>query len=235
MERAVIYDFVPRENVTPALLQFESEGAAPPAASADQLAPSPRPRAIPTDPWSTAGFPSESLESFDAEGPAAPRAADDVRRAGRETPELFAGVSAERGSHWSRIVVGVVTVAVLVAIGVPASQWLLTPGLQAATPGVQAVPTGMLVIVTNPPGVIALVDGTPSGITPLNQKLIAGSHTVELRGAGPSRTIAVTVAAGERASQYVELPGATPEVEHLEPRGDPAATVGDTASTNHRQ
>jgi hypothetical protein len=235
MERAVIYDFVPRENASSPLLQFESEGADPAAPSGDQ--PAMPARAIPLDPWPAQGFASESLEAFDAEGPAALRAVDDGDRGGGETPELFADLSAGNGLNWSRVLMGAVVLAVLVATGVPVSQWLLAPGLQAEAPGVNPVTTGMLVIVTNPPGVIALIDGTPSGITPLNQKLIAGNHTVELRGSGPSRTIAVTVAPGGRAFQYVELPGATPDVEHLEPSSDAPATivtVGDSASANHR-
>jgi hypothetical protein len=55
----------------------------------------------------------------------------------------------------------------------------------------------------------------------VNQKVAAGSHTVELRGAGPSRTLAVAIAAGEQAFQYIELPGATDVVGHLDVRTDP--------------
>jgi hypothetical protein len=236
MERKVIYDFGARENgnVASALLEFEPESAGSDlaAASVDRVPSPTRPRGIPQNSWPNADFFSETIESFDAEKPAVSPAGAAARRGGREAQELFAEISAAHGSNWRRVVMGAVALAVVVGIGVPASRRKLAP---ATLP----VRTGRLVIVTTPPGVAVVIDGTPSGVTPLNQRLIAGPHTVELRGAGPSRTIGVTVTAGGRALQYVELPDATPEVGHLElRRASPGAlvTVADVAeaSANHR-
>jgi hypothetical protein len=85
---------------------------------------------------------------------------------------------------------------------------------------------GTLDITTNPPGATAVIDGKPSGTTPVTLSLIAGSHTLELRGVGEPRSLPVTITAGAQLSQYIELPKAAPVVGQLSVRTEPAgATV----------
>ncbi|OFW19661.1 MAG: hypothetical protein A3H97_18750 [Acidobacteria bacterium RIFCSPLOWO2_02_FULL_65_29] len=70
----------------------------------------------------------------------------------------------------------------------------------------EAATTGTLSIQTNPSGAQASVDGRPRGVTPLTLELAAGPHKVELKGPAGSRIIPVTIAAGTRLAQYLELP-----------------------------
>lgn len=66
--------------------------------------------------------------------------------------------------------------------------------------------TGTLVMTTNPTGAQAFVDGQEHGVTPLKIDLSAGVHRVELRSAGGTRMVTVTIAEGTQVSQYIELP-----------------------------
>ena len=75
-----------------------------------------------------------------------------------------------------------------------------------ATP---SVANGTLSINSNPPGAQVVVDGQTSGVTPLTVSLKAGTHNVELRGAGEPRSVPVTITAGTQVSQYIELPKTT--------------------------
>ena len=77
--------------------------------------------------------------------------------------------------------------------------------------------TGTLTVTSNPTGVQVLVDRESKGITPTTLTLTAGTHMVELRGAGEPRTITVDVAKGAQLSQYIEL--ATGNSVHGTPAG----------------
>ena len=86
--------------------------------------------------------------------------------------------------------------------------------------------TGTLTIATNPPGATAVIDGKPSGTTPVTLTLLTGSHTVELRGVGRA-TVDARDDHGRRADVAVHRP---PEglaiVGQLNVRTEPAgATV----------
>ena len=75
------------------------------------------------------------------------------------------------------------------------------------------------------------IDNTERGTTPLALTLAAGSHIVELHGAGEPRTMPVTVAAGAQISQYIELPMAAPAATgslqiRTEPAGAPVSVDG---------
>jgi hypothetical protein len=74
----------------------------------------------------------------------------------------------------------------------------------APPPPVHAA-SGSLEIATNPDGVEALIDGVLRGTTPLVLALDPGEHTLELRGGGDPRTIPITINAGMKVAQYVEL------------------------------
>jgi hypothetical protein len=106
-------------------------------------------------------------------------------------------------------------VVILAAGGVLASKRMFPPPPTAAT-------TGTLVITTNPPGAQAFVDGEGQGATPLTLTLSAGSHVVELRGAGEPRSIPVTITAGMQVAQYVDLPKAGAAVGQLQVKTEPA-------------
>src|SRR5262249_10909091 len=105
------------------------------------------------------------------------------------------------GGRWGR---AAAAAAVLVALstggGFAARRYFMS--------GTPTVPTGTLSINSNPPGAQVIVDGDSRGVTPLAVSLKAGSHVVELRGAGEPRTVPVTIAAGAQVSQYIELPKA---------------------------
>jgi hypothetical protein len=199
LERTRIDDSTTGENRESALLQFDPEPVvAVAAANADRRMP-PRSRSgPPPGPSGPASFFSETLEFVESEAPSSSPRGNHLQPDGRDGGELFGELLASSRSNWSRVTMSAAVVLVLVAIGVPASRWLLAPSVQAAT-------TGILAIVTVPPGLTVIIDGTPSGTTPLNQQVFAGPHTVELRGAGPSRAMTIAVTAGGRAYQYVEL------------------------------
>jgi hypothetical protein len=168
----------------------------------------------PADAWTPESFFSENIEAFASET-SAPLAAARAGAEPRPAPELFGDILAARSRSWSGGPVAAAGLVVLVAVGVPTSRWLLVPA-------VPAIVTGTLVIVTNPPGATVVIDGTRDGTTPLNRKIAAGSHTVTLRGAGASRTMAVNVSAGGQAFQYIELAGAAADVGQLDVRSEPS-------------
>jgi serine/threonine protein kinase len=83
--------------------------------------------------------------------------------------------------------------------------------------------TGAMSIDSNPTGAQVFVDSESRGVTPINLTLKAGTHVIELRGAGEPRMIPVTVAPGSQSSQYIELPKETVVLGQLQVRTDPAA------------
>jgi hypothetical protein len=83
--------------------------------------------------------------------------------------------------------------------------------------------TGAMSIDSNPTGAQVFVDGESRGVTPINLTLKAGTHVIELRGAGEPRMLPVTVTPGSQSSQYIELPKETVVLGQLQVRTDPAA------------
>lgn len=79
-----------------------------------------------------------------------------------------------------------------------------------SAPVAAAMTSGQLSVTTNPAGAEAWLDGKPVGTTPLTLTLDAGSYSLELRGAGAPKTVPVTIAAGGRIEQFIELPVAAP-------------------------
>jgi hypothetical protein len=83
--------------------------------------------------------------------------------------------------------------------------------------------TGTVHIETEPVGAEAFVNGKPVGRTPARVSVPPGSGEVELRYAGGSRTLPLTVAAGETIRLRVELATAQPPLAAHEFEGwDPA-------------
>lgn len=97
--------------------------------------------------------------------------------------------------------------------------WLTAGRPVAAPPTVPA--TARLTIDTRPVGANVAIDGVPKGIAPLTIALAAGPHRIEVRQGEQVREIAVSAAAGEHFSQYVEFPVA-PERGRLQVESDPS-------------
>ncbi len=89
-------------------------------------------------------------------------------------------------------------VAVL-AVVVSGAWYLYAPGRH------QAPPSGTLSVETRPPAALVTIDGKLQGTSPLTVSLPPGRHTLELAGAS-KREIVVTIEAGSRTSQYIEMP-----------------------------
>jgi hypothetical protein len=85
-----------------------------------------------------------------------------------------------------------------------------------------AITTGTVVVTTNPPGAQVLLDGTPQGVSPTTLTVAAGTHLLELRGAGEPRTMSLDVAAGAQLSQYIEMAKGPLAAGSLQVRTDPA-------------
>jgi len=105
---------------------------------------------------------------------------------------------------------------VMVAAGVGvAGRSLMSPSADAAVPGT-------LVVETNPPGVVVMLDGKRSGETPVKLEVAAGSHVLTLMTGENPRTIPLTIAAGATVSQFVDVPKPTVAVGQLQIRTEPS-------------
>lgn len=67
---------------------------------------------------------------------------------------------------------------------------------------------GTATMVSEPSGAAVFADGIEAGVTPIELKLAAGEHSIEMRNGTQSRSFKLTIAAGERLTHHVELPGA---------------------------
>ena len=67
--------------------------------------------------------------------------------------------------------------------------------------------SGSLTIETRPPAALVTIDGKLQGTSPLTVSLPPGRHAVELAGT-TRRDIVVTIEAGTRTAQYIEMPEA---------------------------
>jgi hypothetical protein len=99
--------------------------------------------------------------------------------------------------NWRVLGAAAAVLAVVAAGGYAAWRPAPAPAVHAAS--------GTLEIATNPDGAEALIDGVLRGTTPLVVALEPGAHSLELRGGGDPRTIPITINAGMKVSQYVEL------------------------------
>ena len=110
------------------------------------------------------------------------------------------------GAHGPIRFVSVVLLAlVVIAVGYLVVSRAPTQPLDAAV-----VPEGQATLDSNPAGAEVLVEGVIQGVTPLQLSLPAGTHEIEVRAEGVSRTISLPVEAGRLTAQYVEL--ASPRV-----------------------
>lgn len=95
--------------------------------------------------------------------------------------------------NWRILAAAVVGVALVAGL----ARWLQRTPVESST--------GTLVITTVPRGATAIVDGRPVGVTPVTLTVSPGYHTVELQHERASKAVSVTVPAGGRLEQYVEL------------------------------
>jgi hypothetical protein len=96
----------------------------------------------------------------------------------------------------------------MVAAGVAAVIVLALGGYAARGFFASAPPapvTGTVIVNTSPAGAQVFIDGQAKGASPLTVNVNPGSHTLEIRGSGDTRSIPVNVAAGTQVSQYIEL------------------------------
>jgi hypothetical protein len=75
----------------------------------------------------------------------------------------------------------------------------------AAIPPAAVAQTGTAVINSLPNGASIVIDGVARGTTPLRVSLVPGPHTVQITSGSASRTLPITVEAGNVVSQYVEF------------------------------
>lgn len=129
-------------------------------------------------------------------------------------------------------------VAVVLTLGVTGrAYWLKT---------VSAPRVGMAVLESLPSGAQVLVDGQVMGLTPLTATLSSGTHRVDFKYRGKTRTIDVVVPQGGKASELVDWsprtvgrlqvnsdpPGAHVLVDNV-PRGVTPLTLDDVPLGNH--
>ena len=100
------------------------------------------------------------------------------------------------GPHIVRWLPKAAVVAVVLTLGVSArAYWLKT---------VSAPKIGTAVLESLPSGAQVLVDGQPMGMTPLTTALPAGTHRVDFKYRGKTRTMDVVVPQGGRAAELVD-------------------------------
>jgi hypothetical protein len=75
----------------------------------------------------------------------------------------------------------------------------------ASSPAATPVRNGSIIIDSRPAGAEIVIDGVAYGQTPAKVALPSGSHTLELKADGVTRSLALEVEAGGSASHYVEL------------------------------
>jgi hypothetical protein len=105
-----------------------------------------------------------------------------------------------RARRWMRP--GAVGVAVLEALFIVYMQWFSPSALLAGK-------RGTLTIESRPNAVPVVIDGESRGPTPLTVTLSPGPHVMELTAGASTRVIPITIEAGLRHAQYIELPSQT--------------------------
>jgi hypothetical protein len=142
-----------------------------------------------------------------------------------------------KGGH--RAAIAAILLLLLAGGGAMAARLYLSPA---------SVTTGTIAVTTNPPGAQVLLDGKAQGVSPTTLTVAAGTHVLELRGAGDPRTMTLDVAAGAQLSQYIEMAkgpvatgslqvrteptGARVSIDGV-PRGSSPLTVTDLAPGEH--
>lgn len=173
-------DFRPESDVSSAEARTTpSARSAAPAASTTV----PAPAALPTAEPFTVLPPTPEFQEDTALPP------EDLPR-----PQPSAPVPQPAGRRWKVLVAAVVGVVLVAGL----TRWLQRTPVESSS--------GTLAITTVPRGASAIVDGRPVGVTPVTLTVSPGYHTVELQHGRASKAVSVTVQAGGRLEQHVELP-----------------------------
>lgn len=97
--------------------------------------------------------------------------------------------------NWKRTAAASLTVMLLEGVAFAMAYWIVKPA-----------ELGTLLVQTSQPGVEVLIDGRPSGKTPLTADLKPGRHTLEMRGYGSTKVVPVEISPGVQTTQSVKWP-----------------------------
>jgi hypothetical protein len=182
----------------------EAREAKPAAEPAVEAAPSaPTPVAVPAA--ATRVEPAR-VPAASPETPVVPPRAPIERRPVVVTPVPAAYTGASDGPRPRRRAVpwGWLVAAIALAVGVTA--WPLLRGRSEPTTGEQPSPThGVAIISSRPEGAEVWIAGERRGTTPLQLRLAAGTHSVEVRNGAASRILSLAVAPNVWTRESVEL------------------------------
>ena len=113
----------------------------------------------------------------------------------------------ELGGLSRMIAIALVVVATLVG-SLLLLRWRLDArqSVAASAAAVTASPEGTAVINSHPDGAVVVIDGQTRGVTPLELRLPAGEHALEVQNGLDVRKLPLTVQSAGVSSQYIELP-----------------------------
>ncbi len=100
--------------------------------------------------------------------------------------------------NWRRTAAASLAVILLEGVAFATAYWLVKPSEM-----------GTLLVETSQTGVDVLVDGRPSGRTPLTTELKPGRYTLELRFNGASKVIPVEISPGVQTTQQIKWPASS--------------------------
>jgi hypothetical protein len=82
--------------------------------------------------------------------------------------------------------------------------------------------SGTLAVSTTPAGIAVFIDGRPRGVTPINARLAAGAHVLEIGREKERRRIPVTILPGSHVTHFIDMPAVTAAAGSLEITSEPA-------------
>ena len=181
--------------------------------------------------------PSSEAPSY--EEPAAPEApAPEAPQAPQATE--YEDEDKPKASRMPLMAMGAVILLLLVVVG-----WLF---LRPSDGGGMRAGDGELEVTSRPPGAKVLVDGKEHGVTPTTVQLPAGPHVLQVQvGKAEPRVIPLTITAGVRSLQYIELrdvavtgslsiksePSGARITIDGQPRGTTPATIANLSAGSH--
>lgn len=98
-----------------------------------------------------------------------------------------------------------VPIALLLLTGVAVAYVLARPRTGAEAVAAAGISTGTATIDSDPSGADVLIDGVSRGSTPLRLSLPAGTHQMDLRYGGTTRTLQLEIAPDGLTAQYIEF------------------------------
>lgn len=120
-----------------------------------------------------------------------------------EAPELESSSEIEPPSSRRRPAVAAAAFAAALLVG---SAGTFAFRQLFAAPATAPAMVGTLSVTTDPPGAQMLIDGVERGVTPAIVDLPPGDHLLVVRGAHGLREVPVSLVAGSKVSQFLDLP-----------------------------